>query len=51
MVYDCLSLGYFSMVLVLGGDQLWKSVILLAGLTQFMANIGGILTVRMWIYT
>lgn len=39
------------MILVLEGDQLWGSAILLAGVTQLTASIGGVLTTRMWIYT
>lgn len=50
-VHNCIELGYFVVVLVVGGEQLWKSAIILYGLAQFPLAIGGILTIRMWIYT
>lgn len=47
----CISLVYFVMVLGLPDEKLWMSVVLLAGVLQITAGIGGILAVRMWIYT
>lgn len=51
IIHAVLCIFYFLMVLVLVGDQLWVSTILLAGLNQFTINVGGLLTMRMWIYT
>lgn len=39
------------MILVLEDDQLWLSAILVAGVSQFTTNIGGVLTARMLLYT
>jgi len=47
----CIALAYFTLVLLLPQEKLWVSVTLLAGVSQVTASIGGILTVRMWIYT
>lgn len=51
ITHAVISILYFFMVLVLEEEQLWGSAILLAGVNQFTINMGGLLTVRMWIYT
>eukprot|EP00903_Cladosiphon_okamuranus_P011302 g10657.t1 len=51
VIHGVLSLGYFSMVLGLEDHQLWVTVVLMSGINQFTTNIGGMLTLRMWIYT
>lgn len=51
IIHAVLSLCFFSAVLALMDRQLWLAVIFMSGLTQFTANIGGMLTLQMWIYT
>lgn len=51
IVHDVIALAYFVMVLGLQDEKQWMSVTLLAGVTQITAGVGGLLTMRMWIYT
>lgn len=49
--HGAMSICYFSLVLTLKDDELWGSALLISGLAQFTATIGGLLAARMWIYT
>ena len=50
IIHGIVGLCYFILVIMLGKKQLWISAILLAGAIQVPKHIGGVLTVRMWIY-
>ncbi|CAM9445144.1 unnamed protein product [Pylaiella littoralis] len=51
IAHDGIVLLYFIALLVLHGEQQWEPVILLCGICQITASIGGVMTLRMWIYT
>ncbi|CAM9676003.1 unnamed protein product [Ectocarpus sp. 4 AP-2014] len=50
IIHAVAGLCYFGMVLVLDSERLWMSTIFMFAIGQTMMTIGGILTVRMWIY-
>lgn len=51
VIHGVLSLCYFFLVLAVEDHQLWVTVVLMSGITQLTTNIGGMLTLRMWVYT
>ncbi|CAN0293311.1 unnamed protein product [Ectocarpus sp. 6 AP-2014] len=50
IIHAVIGLCYFGMVLLLDSEELWMSTIFMLGAGQTTMTIGGILTVRMWIY-
>ncbi|CAB1113527.1 unnamed protein product [Ectocarpus sp. CCAP 1310/34] len=50
IIHAVIGLCYFGMVLLLDSERLWMSTIFMFGIGQIMMTIGGILTVRMWLY-
>ncbi|CAN0151738.1 unnamed protein product, partial [Pylaiella littoralis] len=51
IAHDGVVLLYFIILLVLHSKQQRESIFLLFGICQGMGCIGGVLTLRMWIYT